>query len=38
MPPKVVILSSVATTSKQSDTSMAESLDVNLQVVTKGQL
>jgi len=36
MPPKVVILSSVVTISRQSNTSMAESLDADSQVVIKG--
>jgi len=33
---KVVILSSAATISRWGDTSIAESLDANLQVVTRG--
>jgi len=35
---KVVILSLAATISRQGDTSIAESLDTDLQVVIKGQL
>jgi len=38
MLPKVVISSSAATISGQSNTSIAESLDIDLQVVIKGQL
>ena len=38
MLPKAVILSSAATTSGQGDTSIAENLDINSQVVIKGQL
>jgi len=38
MPPKVAQLLLVVTTLGQEDTSMVESLDVNLQVITKGQL
>jgi len=38
MPPKVVILSLVATISGQGNTSMAESSDANSQVVTRDQL
>jgi len=38
MPPKVVISSSVATTSGQGDTSIADSLDINSQLITRGQL
>jgi len=38
MPPKAVILSSVATISGQGDTSMAESSDADSQVVIRGQL
>jgi len=38
MPLKIVILLSAATISGQGDTSIAESLDTNLQVVTRGQL
>jgi len=38
IPPKVAISSSVATTSGQRDTSMAESLDTDLQPIIKGQL
>jgi len=38
MPPKAVTSSSVAIISGQSNTSIAESLDADLQVVTKGQL
>jgi len=36
MPPKAAILSSVATISKQRDTSIAESLDINSQLITRG--
>jgi len=36
MLPKAVISLSVATTSRQGNTSMAKSLDANSQVVTKG--
>jgi len=36
MPLKAVILSSAATISRQGNTSIAESLDTNLQVVIKG--
>jgi len=35
---KVVVLSSVAIISGKGDTSMVESLDVDLQVVIRGQL
>jgi len=38
MPPKAAQLSSVATTLGQSNTSIAESSDADLQVVTRGQL
>jgi len=38
MPPKVVILSSAATISGRGDTSIAESLDTDLQPIIKGQL
>jgi len=38
MPPKVVQLLLVAMTLGQRDTSMAKSLDVDLQVVMRGQL
>ena len=38
MPPKAVILSSAATISGRGNTSMAESLDTNLQPITRGQL
>jgi len=38
MPLKVVILLSAATTSGQGNTSIAESLDTDSQVVTRGQL
>ena len=38
MPPKVAILSLVATISGRADTSMAESLDTDSQVVIRGQL
>jgi len=37
MPPKVAVLS-LAIISRRGDTSMAESLDINLQVVIRGQL
>jgi len=36
MPPKVVILLLAATISRQGDTSMAESLDIDLQPITRG--
>jgi len=36
MPPKAVILLSAATTSGQGDTSIAKSIDINSQVVTRG--
>jgi len=36
MLPKAAILSSAATISGQADTSMAESLDANSQLITKG--
>jgi len=38
MPLKAAQLSSAATTLGWGDTSMAESLDINSQVVTRGQL
>jgi len=38
MPPKAAILLLVATISRQTDTSIAESLDTNLQLIIKGQL
>jgi len=38
MPPKAVVLLLVATTLWGGDTSMVESLDADLQVVTRGQL
>jgi len=38
MLPKAIILLSAATTSGRGDTSMAESLDADLQVVIEGQL
>jgi len=38
MLPKAVILLLVATISRQSDTSIAESLNINSQVVIRGQL
>jgi len=38
MPLKVVILSLAAIISRWGDTSMAESLDANLQPITRGQL
>jgi len=38
MPPKVEVLSLAATISGRGDTSIAESLNTNLQVVIKGQL
>jgi len=38
MPPKAVISSSVATISGQRDTSIAESLDADLQLIIRGQL
>jgi len=38
MLPKAVILLSVATISRRGDTSIAESLDADSQVVTRGQL
>jgi len=38
MPPKAAILLLVATISRQRDTSMAESLDINSQLITRGQL
>jgi len=38
MPPKAVVLSSVATISGQRDTSIVESLNTNSQVVMRGQL
>jgi len=36
MPPKAAILSSAAIISKQGDTSIAESLDADLQLITRG--
>jgi len=36
MPPKIAVLSLAATISRQENTSMAENLDINSQVVTKG--
>jgi len=36
MPPKVVILSLVATILGQGDTSIAKSLDIDLQPITRG--
>jgi len=36
MPPKATILLSAATISRQRDTSMAESLDADLQPITRG--
>jgi len=36
MPPKAVTLLLVATTSRQADTSIAESLDINSQLITRG--
>jgi len=38
MLPKVVISSSAATTSRRGNTSIAESLDTDLQPITRGQL
>jgi len=38
MPPKAAISSLVATISRQSNTSIAKSLDTDLQLITKGQL
>jgi len=38
MLPKVVILLSAAIISGQADTSIAKSLDINLQPITRGQL
>jgi len=38
MLPKAAILSLAATTSGQGDTSIAESLDTDLQPITRGQL
>jgi len=38
MPFKAVILLLVATISGQGDTSIAESLDINSQLITRGQL
>jgi len=38
MPLKAAILSSVVIISGQGDTSMAESLDINSQLITRGQL
>jgi len=36
MPPKVVILLLAVTISRQSDTSIAKSLDTNSQLITRG--
>jgi len=36
MPPKIVISSSAATISGRGDTSMAKSLDADLQQITRG--
>jgi len=36
MPPKVATLLLAATTSRQANTSMAESLDINSQLITRG--
>jgi len=38
MPPKIVILLLVVTTSRQGNTSIAESSNTDLQVVMRGQL
>jgi len=38
MLPKVVILSSAATISGRGDTSIVESLNINSQLITRGQL
>jgi len=38
MPPKAAILSSVAIILGRGDTSMAESLNTNSQLITRGQL
>jgi len=38
MPPKVAQLSSAVTILGQGDTSIVESLDIDLQVITRGQL
>jgi len=38
MPLKAVTLLSVVTTSRQGDTSIAESLDIDLQLIIRGQL
>jgi len=38
MPPKATISSLAAIISGQSNTSIAESLDIDLQLITKGQL
>jgi len=38
MPPKAAISSSAATISGRGDTSIAESLDTDLQLITRGQL
>ena len=38
MPPKVAISLLVATTSRQSNTSIAKSSDTNSQLITRGQL
>jgi len=36
MPPKAAILSLAAIISRQGDTSIAESLDINSQLITRG--
>jgi len=36
MPPKAAILSSVVITSGRADTSIAKSLDINSQLITRG--
>jgi len=38
MPPKVVILLLVAIISRRADTSIAKSLDINSQLIIRGQL
>jgi len=38
MPPKVAVSSSAATTSREGDTSMAESSDTDLILIIRGQL
>jgi len=38
MPPKAAISSLVAIISEQRDTSIAKSLDIDLQLITRGQL